>query len=188
MYGEIMNEEGQIGEDERNSEPSNQPWSQQQPEQEPPEQQQPPAQQQYSQHPPQGRPPQRESFLKRMTDTDNLSKIISLGFILILIGMLLIHVAPFATNWGASQYDDNMPDMTEEEKADDRATQNAMEYLGTLIRDIGIFMIGLILILGSIFKDDLDNKYRMLMFSLAILFVLVAWFGFLTSIPISFAS
>lgn len=160
-----MNEEGQIGERSPGEGPSQEEWSQQQTQQ--------PPQPQHIQHSP------REDFLKRLTSNDGLAKIITLGFVLILVGMLLIHAAPFATNWGGDQYDDNLPDMTEEEMADDEATQNAMEYTGNIIRDIGIFFIGLFLVLGSIHRDDLDMKYRITMISLAVLFILVAWFSFL---------
>ncbi|MFW6064348.1 MAG: hypothetical protein ACOC8Y_02110 [Candidatus Natronoplasma sp.] len=169
-----MNEEGSIGEDQPGKETGQQQWSQQ------------PSQQGYQQgQPPSQVSPPRENFLKRMTTNDGLAKMLALGFVLILIGMLIIHAAPFATNWGGDQYDEDVPDMTEEEMADDEATQNALEYTGNLIRDLGIFFIGFFLVLGGIHRDDLDTKYRMLMISLAIIFILVAWFGFFTSIPVA---
>jgi len=174
-----MNEEGQIGEEQPGKETGQEEWSQQ-----PPRQEQPPQGYQQRQPPTQARPP-KEDFLKGMTSNDGLAKIITLGFVLLLIGMLITHAAPFATNWGGDQFDDNIQDMTQEEMADDEATQNAMEYTGNLIRDIGIFFIGLFLVLGGIHRDDLDTKYRMLMISLAIIFILVAWFGFFTAIPVA---
>lgn len=170
-----MNEEGRVGEGQP-PEDTGESWSQQPPQQQPPQQTQPP--QQFS-------TPPKEDFLKRHTSNDGLAKVISLGFVFLLVGMLIIHAAPFMTNWGGDQYDDNLEDMTREEKANDEATQNTLEYTGTLIRDIGIFMVGLFLVLGGIHRDDLDTKYRMLLISLAVLFILVAWFGFFTAIPIA---
>ncbi len=50
--------------------------------------------------------------------------------------------------------------------------------------EIGIFFIGLFLAIGGIYRDDLDTKYRIALVTLAVLFVLVTWFGFLDSVPI----
>ncbi len=172
-----MEKEGQI-----NTEPKEREGYQssneegQQPPQEPsqqPSQTPPPTSQQQSVPPHQPRQP-KEDFLKRVTSNDGLAKFITVGFILILVGMLLVHAAPFFTNWGRAQYD-----MSREERADDRASQNTMNYIGNFLQDFGIFFISLFLILGSIHRDDLSQRYRISMMALGLLFTLVAWFGFL---------
>jgi len=177
-----LNEEGPIDEGGPREDTGQGDWSEQQPpQQQPPQQQQPQRQVQ--------RPPRR-GFLEGLTSNDGLAKVITIGFVLLLVGMLIIHAAPFATNYdGDDIYGDEDDDedigLTPREQQDDEAFENAMEYTGQIIRDIGIFLVGLFLVLGGIYRDDLDNKYRMVMVSVAILFILVAWFGFLTAIPVA---
>ncbi len=101
-----------------------------------------------------GRPP--EPFLKGLTTNNGLAVFLTIGFVILLLGSLLIHAAPWA----------------EEE---------ALLHSGNMIRDIGVFFIGLILILGGIHREDFDMKYRLFMIGLAFLLILVAWFGFLGS-------
>ncbi|MEF8874079.1 MAG: hypothetical protein V5A88_05345 [Candidatus Thermoplasmatota archaeon] len=113
-------------------------------------------QQQVSQQQPRGAPPahrQPEPFLKGITTNNGLAIFITIGFVILLIGSMLIHAAPWA----------------EEE---------ALLYSGNMIRDIGVFFVGLVLALGGIHRDDLDIKYRLAMVALAFLLILVAWFGF----------
>ncbi|MBS3781252.1 MAG: hypothetical protein KGY66_06810 [Candidatus Thermoplasmatota archaeon] len=184
-----MNEEGQIGEGQP-PEDTGEQWSQQ-PQQPPPQQQPPQAAQQSQQQQRLQGPPQKD-FIEKITSNDNLTKMIAVGFVILLVGMLVIHASSFVTNYdgkelGASPRDDYDEDkiLTEKEKQDDQAFQNAMEYTGRMITDIGIFFIGALLAMGGIARDDLDTKYRMVMISLSILLILVAWFGFLTAVPIA---
>jgi len=175
-----MNEEGQIGERPPGEDTRQGEWGQQQPQQQPQQMTQPPQRQ---------RLPRRD-FLESMSSNDGLAKVITLGFVLLLVGMLIIHMAPFATNYDGDDIygdedDDEDTGIGPREQQDDEAFQNALQYTGRIITDIGILFVGLSLVIGGIHRDDLDTKYRMLMISLAIIFILVAWFGFFTAIPVA---
>ncbi len=160
-----MNEEGQIDEGTPTQGPGQGSRAQQgQPPSQRPQQNRPPAQQR-------ARP--REDFLKRLTNNDGLAKFLTIGFVLLLVGMLLTHAAPFITNYGSDTPDD--PETVQ----DDEAMKNNLQYTGNLIRDIGVFFISIFLILGSIHRTGLATKYRISLLGLGLLLTLVAWFDFL---------
>ncbi len=129
---------------------------------------------------------------------DGLMKMIAVGFVILLVGMLIVHASSFVTNYdgkdlgkrhdkdndGESDYNEDKI-LTEKEKQDKQAFQNSLRYIGQMIKDIGIFFIGAFLAMGGISREDLDTKYRMVMISLAILLIIVAWFGFLTAVPVA---
>lgn len=114
-----------------------------------------------------GRP--KRAFLEKLTTNSNLSKILLAGFLIMLIGMLMIHTAPFQTNYGS-----DTPDK-QDDIEDDRAAQKSMKYMGDILFDIGAFMIIAFLSVASIHREDLDVKYRLGMLSFALLVLLFTW-------------
>ncbi|GEM_PF-2493680 len=147
-----------------------------------PQQQQP----QYAQGSPMGasqpqrKPPDRKGFLEGMASNDGLSKAITIGLILLLVGVLIVTSARFITNYDS----DALEDLDRDDEIDDEYWQQNLNIIGAIIANIGIFFIGLFLAIGGIYRDDLDTKYRIALVTLAVLFVLVTWFGFLDSVPI----
>ncbi|MEF8835976.1 MAG: hypothetical protein V5A76_07470, partial [Candidatus Thermoplasmatota archaeon] len=164
-----MNEEEQIGEGSPEGDTPQEGWSQeQQPPQQQPPQQQPPQREQLSQRPQEPRRGPQKSLIERITSNDGLTKMIAVGFVILLVGMLVIHASSFITNYNGKELGESPQDnydadkiLTEKEKQDDQAFQNALRYTGRMITDIGIFFIGALLAMGGIARDDLDTKYRM---------------------------
>ncbi|MFO8108982.1 MAG: hypothetical protein R6U17_00440 [Thermoplasmata archaeon] len=122
------------------------------------------------------KPPGR-GFLGTITSNGGLAAIITIGFVLLLVGVLIINAASFITNYGW-----NEPDSLEEAH-DDEALQANMIDSGRIIQNIGVFFVVVILTLAGIYRDDWDIKYRISIIALALLFIMVIWFGFLTAIP-----
>ena len=96
------------------------------------------------------------------------------AILLLLIGMVFSHMAPFMTNYGS-----NPPDAGD--RADDQATENAINYLGNIIQDIGIFLIALFLILAAIYRQNLTDNIRIMLLIFALLVLIFTWFGGITT-------
>lgn len=132
--------------------------------------------QEYPQQPPQQPPqqyypPEKKNFLEGMTTDDWLAKMVFVSFILLLLGMLLIHAAPFVTNYGSDAPDDY------EDQLDDQATQNSMKYMGNILLDLGIFILSGFLLLAAFYRDDWGQWMRVAIAGFVLVLIVFGWFG-----------
>lgn len=105
-----------------------------------------------------------------MTKNDKLSKVLFIGIVLLLIGMLLIHAAPFVTNYGSNTPDDPG------DVQDDEAFQNSLKYGGHILFDLGVFAIVMEMFLVPFYREDLDLKFRLAALGIGFLVLLFTWF------------
>ena len=107
-----------------------------------------------------------------------MSMMIFIGLILIMVGAIMIHVGPQATNYGANdptqlvdekQADNGYDDMDDYQDAmlaaqhteqNNAAASNAMNYFGSMMADIGIFLVVGVMLLAAFLRPDLPDSVR----------------------------
>ncbi len=149
------------------------PQSQSNPPPPPPNQQPAPAQ-------PYAAPPAKpkKPFFEKITSNKMLSVFVTLGLVLMVVGAIMIHMAPQTTNYGSNeptqvvnekQADGDYDDMDDYQDAlldaqhkeqNDAAAGNTMNYLGSTMADIGIFLIVMVLLLAAFLRNDLPESVR----------------------------
>ena len=126
----------------------------------PPPQQypQPPQQQwvpqQSYQQPQQSTPTSMNSKIMKLVKGDTFGTIVFFGVVLILLGAVMIHIAPQITNY------DHDPPSDSRDIADNAATQRMMGYVGSVLADIGIAMVAGFLLLAALFRADYSDTVR----------------------------
>ncbi len=126
--------------------PPQQDWQQQ------PQQQQPP-QQGWQQPPPQQHPPR--DFFKGLASDKTLTMAIMLGLLIIMIGAILVHSATFSDSAG---------------------TINDIINVGNILKDIGVFIVAGMMLLGALYRDDWDKWMRVGMVGFALVLIVVGYF------------
>ncbi|MFO7791354.1 MAG: hypothetical protein R6W73_00025 [Candidatus Saliniplasma sp.] len=169
---------------------SESPGGEQTPPQEQPPTQETPPQEQY-QHQPRHVPPQepKKSLFEKLATDNMIAMLVVLGLLVIMIGAVIISAAPFQTNYdGEDQgYIEDDDGLTNKEMADREATENAMEYTGNILTNIGLFLLASGVLLGVFFRDDWDKWFRVALAGFALVIIIFAWFGgeFALSVGIS---
>lgn len=133
----------------------------------PSQQQQPPQQQRSQQQ------YKKRDFLEDKTSNSWLAKMVLLGLIFILVGMLLTHAAPFQTNYGSDPPDSD-------DQQDNEATRNSMIYTGNILKDIGVFMISVFFLAAAFYRDDWNRWLRIAIILFTLVLIIFAWFGGVT--------
>ena len=152
-----------------------------QPQQSPPQQGQPQQypQEQYQQ--PQHTTPQepKKPLFEKLASDNTIAMIIVLGLLVIMLGAVIISAAPFQTNYdGEDQgYIEDDDGLTNKEMADREATENAMEYTGNILTNIGLFLLASGVLIGVVLRDDWNKWLRIALAGFALVIIIFAWFG-----------